>query len=331
MLPQETGKFMLDTLVASVSYSKKALWGLFKETLRLIRQPICTPQLVIRVIPLWEFSETLSEEAIILSTRHTTEAGVRTWSLEAVQLNWALTLDRTCGLARSGPDTTKAVILKSCQKQLAAQCPGCWCCINDAQWTAWISREGESQTALAKSLDWSRECSQLSHSAGRLLGYVRFCVSCKPHTAWPGWLEWVRIKVLMWPSHKPYGDRFLVFWVHCPPFSALLWTPGGWPVRTFINWLLCPLASGWMVQGEPEQEICGGKWVRGKVFPWLFSCRLAGALLGAPPTQTSLTLVPRATLSSHPFWPTYRSDGIPTLSPALGCCNLPCSLPVPCS
>lgn len=78
MLPQETGKFMLDTLVASVSYSKKALWGLFKETLRRIRQPICTPQLVTRVVPLWEFSETLSKEAIILSTRHTTEAGVRT-------------------------------------------------------------------------------------------------------------------------------------------------------------------------------------------------------------------------------------------------------------
>lgn len=214
---------MLDTLVASVSYSKKALWGLFKGDIEThkaahLYSPTCN-----RVIPLWEFSESLSKEAIILSTRHITEAGVRTWSLEAVQLNW---IERVGLLDLAW--YTKAVILKSCQKQLAAQCPGCWCCINDAQWTGWISREGGSQTALAKSLAWSRECSQLSHSAGRILGYVRFCVSCKPHTAWPRWLEWVGIKVLMWPSHKPHGDHFLVLWVHHPPFSALLLTPRVW-------------------------------------------------------------------------------------------------------
>lgn len=100
----------------------------------------------------------------------------------------------------------------------------------------------------------ARECSQLSHSAGKILGYVRFCVSCKPHTAWPGWLEWVGIKVCIWPSHKPYGDHFLVYWVHCPPFSALLWVPGSWPVRTLSNGSFAPwLPVGWS-SGSPSRR-----------------------------------------------------------------------------
>lgn len=56
------------------------------------------------------------------------------------------------GLVGFGPNTTRAIVLKSCQKQLVAQCPGCWCCTNDAQWTAQISKERGSQTAHAKSL-----------------------------------------------------------------------------------------------------------------------------------------------------------------------------------
>lgn len=155
---------------ALISYSEKALWSPSKETLRLVRQPICTPWFVIWSVPLWEFSETLSREAIILSTPHTPGAGVRTWSLEAVQLN----LYHNAGLEHTGwvgsaPDTAKAVVLKSCQKQPAAQHPGRWCCTNDAQWMAQISREGESQTVLAESLSWSRECLQLSPSTWSIL------------------------------------------------------------------------------------------------------------------------------------------------------------------
>lgn len=120
------GKFMLATLVAWISYSRKALWNLHKETLRLIRQPISTPWFVVPLVPLWEFSETLNKEVVILSTPHTTGAGIRTWSLETVQLNLCCNtgIERV-GLVESGPNATKAVVLKSSQKQPAAHHPGC--------------------------------------------------------------------------------------------------------------------------------------------------------------------------------------------------------------
>lgn len=114
------------------------------------------------------------------------------------------------------------------------------------------------------------------------------------------------------------------------PLSALL--PGSGPLEADlwdVNWLSCPLTSGWMVQWEPEQEICAGKRVRGKVLPWLFSSRVAIALLGVPLTQTPLTLVPIATLSLTPL--TYLQKRWDTLSPVLGACSPPCGLPVPCS
>lgn len=41
--PHKMGKFMLDTLAALFSYSKKALWSLSNEMLRHIREIIGTP------------------------------------------------------------------------------------------------------------------------------------------------------------------------------------------------------------------------------------------------------------------------------------------------
>lgn len=89
--------------------------------------------------------------------------------------------------------------------------------------------------------------------------------------------------------------------------------------KDFVSWFPCPIASGWMVQWEPLQEILGGKRVKQSVF-------LVVSLQGGhsslrylpPPTQTSLTLVLVGTLFPHLFWPTFRSeDGIPYHSPGL--------------
>ena len=87
----------------------------------------------------------------------------------------------------------------------------------------------------------------------------------------------------------PPSHRALCIWGPFPgvlgPLSTLFCPAlGPWRLtcKCFINCLPCPLASGWMVQWEPEQEICGGKGVNGKVFPWLFSCRVVIALFGAP-------------------------------------------------
>lgn len=290
---------------ALISYSEKALWSPSKETLRLVRQPICTPWFVIWLVPLWEFSETLSREAIILSTPHAPGAGVRTWSLEAVQLNlYHNTGLEHPGLVGSAPDTAKAVVLKSCQKQPAAQHPGCWCCTNDAQWMAQTSREGGARQFLLN--HWT-EAGSVCNCLLTLVAYcyVRFWVPWESLTAWLGWLEWVRIKMLMWPQSE--GCVYIVYmgtipwWTafHCPPFFALLQALGGWSVRTISTgcltvWLQVTWPSGSpsrrSVEGGVGESVSlvvslqGGQW---EVI----------ALSGACPTQL---LVPIATLPPTP-------------------------------
>lgn len=172
MLPRETRKFMLDTLAASISYSKKALWSLWPEALRLVRQPICTPWFVIPLVLLWEFSETLSKAAISLSTLHTTGAGVRTWSLEATPLNLGYNTGiEHVGLVEFGSDAQKQLSWRAVGSSLLPTalalllhkwCPG-----------ETLALQGRSQIVFAKPLDWSRKCPLLFPSTCRISSYVR--------------------------------------------------------------------------------------------------------------------------------------------------------------
>lgn len=89
--------------------------------------------------------------------------------------------------------------------------------------------------------------------------------------------------------------------------------PGKPTCKDFINWLPYPLASGWMVQWEPLQEIHGGKRVKQTV------CLVVSLQGGQRSVRCpSHTDVFDFDSNIHTFplslWPTYRSDGA---SPAL--------------
>lgn len=334
MLPHKIGKIYVGHTCGFNFIFQKGTLESEQGDIETHRQPICTPWFVIRLVPLWEFSETLNREAIILSTPHTMGAGVRTWSLEAVQLNLRHNTGlEHVGLVGSGPDTAKAIVPKSCQKQPAAQRPGCWGCTADSQWTAQISGEGKSQTALAKLLNWSRECSQLFPSTCRILSYVRFWVSCKPLPAWPRPLEWVRMKCWCDPVRElcVHGGQYLEYWLLCSLFLPCF---GPWGAEQEGLYQLAPLLCGFQSEGpvgalarDPLREESGRK---------CFSSRLpAERPVGSHSTGRCSSQVSFSDFgsNSHPFpspLQAYLGEWQHTTSPALGHCLLPHGFPSSC-
>lgn len=72
------------------------------------------------------------------------------------------------------------------------------------------------------------------------------------------------------------------------PLSTLLCPdpgPGRLTSKDFVSWFPCPLASGWMVQWEPLQEILGGKRVKQSVF-LVVSLKGGHSSLRYPPPPT---------------------------------------------
>lgn len=81
---------------------------------------------------------------------------------------------------------------------------------------------------------------------------------------WQGWSEWVRIKVWMWPSQRAMciWGLFLESWGPPSTIPCAALSPGRLTCKNSINWLRYTLASGQIVQLEPQQEIHGRKGVR---------------------------------------------------------------------
>lgn len=133
---------------------------------------------------------------------------------------------------------------------------------------------------------------------------------------WGDWNEWessVNVTqsegCMIWGSFPGVLGPLSTFFCHAMG-------PGKPTYKDFINWLPCPLDSGWMVKRKLLQEIHGGKRVRQTVC--LVLSLQSGQSSARCPSHTDFFDFDSNT---HTFpsslWPISRSDGAPITSPEI--------------